>query len=365
VQRFLAASRRRAETAKPLLRDKHFYDAFFGCYAARPYWERHTRSLAYALEQEPVCLFPDEHLVGMIYQAGEKPTGSRYDADAWDAYCPHSQAIRRSEQAKIDPTVGGGGAPGHIGWRWDWLLRDGVMGHMRRIRGLLNQTQDRRARRLYRGALIMWRSALRWNDKHVAALRERLTAANDPGERRRLRELVRICARVPKYPARNFREAVQAFHMQHLMLMFENPYGGNGPGRVDYFLWPHLERDMADGKVTARTAKDLIDELWIRFEERLYPWDGWVEAVTLGGSHADGRSAVNPLSAVMIQSIATLRQTHPGVYARVGGSTPDSFVDLCVHYLIAGENRRKYLPHRSLVSLGLNPNPKKSNSIWL
>ena len=79
--------------------------------------------------------------------------------------------------------------------------------------------------------------------------------------------------------------------------------------------------------------------MFIRFEERLYPGDGWVESVVVGGTHPDGSSAVNPLSHIIVQSIMGLSQTHPAVYVRLSENAPEDFVDLTTRYLLEGENR--------------------------
>jgi pyruvate-formate lyase len=77
---------------------------------------------------------------------------------------------------------------------------------------------------------------------------------------------------------RNFREALQSFHFTYLATIFEAPNGGNGPGRLDYYLWPYLESDLADGTETPESVRELVDELFIRFHERLcFGADGWCE----------------------------------------------------------------------------------------
>jgi formate C-acetyltransferase len=336
IERFHVASRARAEKATGTLRQVNFEKALLDRYANRPRWERHARSMAYALENEPVHLLPDEQLVGILYQ-GASPSRGRTMAPGAEGHDAGRQARRRI--AELDDTYGvTGGAPAHIGWRWDRVLRDGVDGIMDEIRQHLAATSDVEAKRLYRGALILWRAVLHWNAKHVAALRNAASSASGEAKKR-LGQLIRICDRVPRRPARTFHEAVQAFHMQHLAVMFENPFGGNSPGRVDAFLWPYLERDLAAGTISKEEAKDLIDELFIRFEERLWERDGWVEAIVPGGTKPDGSCAVNPLSHMMVQSIAALNQTHPVVYPRLSGDSPESFVELCVNYLLHGRNR--------------------------
>ena len=347
IERFRRASRDRGVRAPVTPRFLNFIHAFTELYAGRAYWERYARSMAYALSNEPVFLLDDEWLVGQLYQT--PADRARYAGDMARRRAVVQEAAGPSTEAfQPDPFVGGGGSEGHIGWRWDRVLALGIDGHTRDIRRRLDATEDRAARRLYRGSLILWRSVLAWNRRHVAALAQRAACAAGP-ERERLRRLIRICERVPRLPARTFREAIQSFHLQHLALMFENPRGGNGPGRLDLYLWPYLERDLAQGRITTPEAKDLIDELFIRFHERLQHSDGWVEAIAVGGLKSDGSSAVNPLSMMIIDSIAALDQTHPSVYPRIARCNPPAYVDQCVKYLLCGHNRAQIYSDESCV----------------
>ena len=336
IESFRTASRARGAAPPAGTKLMHFMHAFFERYPTRPFWQRYARSLAYALERQPVHLFDDERLVGMLYQGREnRPERSRF-AERWKPFSHREHILARS--GEVDPHVGIDHSPGHVGWRWDRLLEIGVEGLMADLRRRLRQARDARARRLYRGALILWRSVLRWNERHVEALRQKAQGSSG-AERGRVREIVALCRRVPRKPARSFHEAVQAFHFQYLAVMFENPYGGNGPGRLDYFLWPYLQRDLRSGAITEAEAKDLIDELFLRLHERIQNHDGWVEAVMVGGSGPDGTSSLNPLSYMMLESIAALNQTHPSVYTRLSLNGPDDFIDLNVRYLLHGNNR--------------------------
>ena len=92
--------------------------------------------------------------------------------------------------------------------------------------------------------------------------------------------------------------------------MKEEPNGGNSPGRLDYYLWPYLEADLKNGACTLEEAKELVEELFIRIDERLFHRDEWVESVVLGGSYPNGGSAVNPLSYIMIRAYMKYDITH-------------------------------------------------------
>jgi trans-4-hydroxy-L-proline dehydratase len=317
--------------------------AFFERYAELPFEERYARSLAYAIESAPVYLLDDERLVGMLYQTtapGQKRPTSPWD-DAWRAYDASTQ-IHRAQEKEIEPYLRIGGAPGHVGWRWDWILERGIEGHLAVLREHLAQAEDDKARQLYAHAILLWESVLRWNDRHVEALQAQLAGLGedaDGAERERLETLIALCQRVPRHPARTFHEALQSFYLQHLALMFENPFGGNGPGRVDLLLGPYLERDLDVDRITLDEARELVDELLIRFHERLAHADGWVEAIMVGGVGQDGQPVANTLSRLIIESIIALDLTHPSIYVRLAGDGPEELLDLSVEYLLHGRNR--------------------------
>ncbi len=338
IAQFRDASRQRGsgDTCSP--RKANQINAFFELYADLPFEQRYARSMASALTREPVYLFDDEWLVGMLYQIPRHWEMPKEEyATEWEDFDVQVQLGKRQADS-ADPFVGGGGAPGHIGWRWDWLLAKGVAGHIADLEIRLATASNAKAQQLYEGAITMWNGVLDWNDRHLEALAAKAQLAVG-AEKERIEKLIDICTWVPRQSPRNFHEAVQFFHFQHLAIMFENPFGGNGPGRVDYLLWPYLKQDLARGAITLDFARELIDELWIRFHERLQNGDGWVEAVVPGGVHPDGSCAVNPLSHIVVESIIDLNQTHPVVYPRVCKDCPADFIDLMVRYLLEGENR--------------------------
>ncbi|NLC58510.1 MAG: hypothetical protein GX774_16890 [Armatimonadetes bacterium] len=358
IERVRQAIEARARGPKESPKARHWTHAFFDLYADLPLWERQARSLAYALVNEPVRLFPEERLVGTIYQgcpgAECVQWGGLADEPRWADYtvAPHAAELVRQRvpenEALVSPEggaflIGDGAAPGHIGWQWDQVLSKGVLGILADLRQALASAPDEKARQFLQGAIIAWEAVLEWNDRHLAALEARLAETDSPAERAELARLLEICRRVPAHPARSFREAVQAFHFQHLAVMFENPYGGNGPGRFDYFLGPYLERDLDAGAITLDEARELIDELFLKFHERLFPIDGWVETIVVGGVDPNGEWAGNALSRIVIESFMWLEQTHPAVYVRLARSAPDDFVDLTVRYLLEGKNRAQIL----------------------
>jgi formate C-acetyltransferase len=314
-----------------------------------PWPLRQARARADALEHMPVYLFPDERLVGMVYHCGptlevENPTDYRtFGAARVRENLPENRELVELGLCKD------GASPGHITWRWDWILQRGVLGLLAEYREALAHPQDETAEDFYRGVVLSLEALLRWNERHLDALREALDVASG-NEAERLEEMIALCRRVPANPARTFHEALQSFYFQYLAVMRESPYGGNGPGRLDTFLWPYLERDLETGVTTLAEARELIDEIFIRLHERILPRDTWVETIVVGGSHPDGTSAVNPLSYLAVESIIDLDQTHPAVYIRMPKDPPPDFVELAGRYLLEGKNRAQILSDPAIVA---------------
>lgn len=358
---FLVAARERIGADLKTPKTANWHHAFFELYRDLPLRERQARATAYMIEHEPVCLLPNELLVGMNYEscpgAGHPDAGGwrRDDAAELDAAHRYTARLRQElpelfvlagdEHSWISPVSC---APGHIGWHWDWIVRDGVVGIQARIAAAWDRV-DEAGRGFLTGMRICLDAMLAWTDRHVAALVAAAEAA-DPAERAALQTKLAICQRVPREGARNFREAVQAFHFSYLATIFENPHGGNGPGRLDYFLWPYLQRDLAEEVETLDSARELIDELFVRFHERMrFTADGHVETIVVAGSHPDGRSAANPLARIMVESIAALGISHPSVYIRLPEEPDDAVLQLAAEDLVTGGNRAQVISDRAVV----------------
>jgi len=340
----------------------HWRQAFFDRHREEPLALRQARSFADSLVNEPVCLLPEGRLVGHIYQA--VPGSGAPDGGGWGGLCPDLDAaavIDRRVAAEL-PGLARYGlspeswvcftrcSPGHIGWRWEWVLADGIAGLFRRLDAAADGV-DETGRQTLAAMRVVLSAVLEWNDRHLAALREALAGESAPGRRAERAAQIALCERVPRLGARSFREALQAFHFTYLATLFENPHGGNGPGRLDYWLWPFLERDLAAGVETLASARELIDELFIRFHERLmHGSDGWVETIVVAGSHPDGTSAYNPLSRLMIESIAALNLSHPSVYIRMPEHPEEDLVRLAAGDLVQGGNRAQIVSDSAIVA---------------
>ena len=236
-----------------------YHTAALTRYADCELWEKAARAMAYAIVNQEVYIDEKDRIGGRVYHRDEIPV-TRMDPDLDDvteAVGKFREEFPEAQELQKNQLVGWT-ARGHITWFFDQILSLGVTGFRAKFEEALKYARDEEAEQFYKGVLILLDAMLEWNDKHVEAYEK---AGNT--------ELAQRMRKVPRYPAETFREAIQAFFMQHIVVMSENPYGGNGPGRLDYYLWPYLERDLKAGRCTLEEAKEIIDELFLRIDERL------------------------------------------------------------------------------------------------
>ena len=62
-------------------------------------------------------------------------------------------------------------------------------------------------------------------------------------------DVAEVLTQVPRYPARNFREALQFFRILHFSLWLEGDYH-NTVGRFDQYMYPYFQKDMEAGLYT-------------------------------------------------------------------------------------------------------------------
>jgi len=306
-------------------------------------WEKIARSTADAVRMQKIYIEPFDHIIGRTYHLNSR-TPEQMDPeldDLTDAMTrvraeieDYAEFADFTEYSQLPSWTG----KGHIAWDWNRILRYGTEGMKKMCHTGLSRKKDEKSQQFYKGVLIMLEAMEDWNDAHVKKLEEL-----------GMTEMAEICRRVPRYPARTFHEAVQSYFMQHIVVMKENPFGGNSPGRLDYYLWPYLENDLKEGKCTLEEARELIDELFLRIDERIHLEDGWGETIVVGGCHANGTSAVNPLSYIMVESFIDLNITHPYFYIRLPENPPKDFVKLAARYMKEGSNRCQILSDTNIM----------------
>ena len=71
-----------------------------------------------------------------------------------------------------------------------------------------------------------------------------------------------LYAKVPRYPAETFHQALQAIRFISSIFNMADNYQF-GFGRMDQYLWPIKKKDIQNGTLTKESAKELLEEFFI------------------------------------------------------------------------------------------------------
>ncbi len=139
-------------------------------------------------------------------------------------------------------------------------------------------------------------------------------------------DLVEVLSQVPRYPARNFREALQFFRILHFSLWLEGNYH-NTIGRFDKYMYPYLKADIEKGIYTPETALELLEDFFLSFNKDSDIYVGVQQgdngqSMMLGGIDEDGNDVYNLLSELCLKASCNNKMIDPKINLRVSKNTP-------------------------------------------
>ncbi|MBC7247451.1 MAG: formate acetyltransferase [Actinobacteria bacterium] len=220
------------------------------------------------------------------------------------------------------------GGIGHFLPHYERMLREGIEGYLACMEG--KEGDLYRAARIACDGLVIFASRL-------AAEAEGLAEKEaDPVRREELREIARICRKVPREPAETFHEALQSLWLTHLAVNLESLNSAVSFGRVDQYLYPYYRGDVEEGRLDPERARELLlcfsakaTEHVFLLSERISQYHGGylvVQAAIVGGTDREGRDAVNELTYLFLDVMEEAGLRDPNYQARVHAGSPPEYL---------------------------------------
>ena len=131
---------------------------------------------------------------------------------------------------------------------------------------------------------------------------------------------------VPRYGAKTFRQALQAFRIIHFCLWLEGDYHVT-VGRFDQYMLPYLLLDMQNGELDYQSALDMVENLFITFNKDSDLYIGLQmgdngQSMMLGGRDITGNDQYNLLSEICLKASMSVAMIDPKINLRVDKNTP-------------------------------------------
>ena len=237
----------------------------------------------------------------------------------------------------------------HLAVDYKLVLEKGLKDVERRTRGALENLNladftSMKKSFFYRAILIVI-DAVACFARRFAQLAEEEAAKAEPARAAELREIARICRKVPMEKADTFHEALQSVWFLHLILQIESNGHSLSFGRLDQFCYPYFQESLEQG-MTVRQGEELLENLWIKVlslnkirswgHSRFAAGSPLYQNVTIGGMKPDGSDGVNELSFAVLRSVARTHLPQPNLTVRYFAGMSREFMEECIACIRVG-----------------------------
>ena len=172
--------------------------------------------------------------------------------------------------------------------------------------------------------------------RYGALAKELAQREKSPERKRELEEISKNCVRVPEFGATSFYEACQSFWFIQLLLQVESSGHSISPGRFDQYMYPYYKKDIENGKITRERAQELLDCIWVKFNDINKVRDrasadgfagyGMFQNLIVGGQDIHGMDATNDLSYMCIEAAMHVPLPQPSISIRVWNGSPEDLL---------------------------------------
>jgi trans-4-hydroxy-L-proline dehydratase len=189
-----------------------------------------------------------------------------------------------------------------------------------------------------RAMVIAADAVIRFAERHAEKAEAMAQREADPSRKWELKKIAEVCRHVPARAPRDFWEALQAYWFTHLAVVSElNTWDSFCPGRFDQHLYGFYQMGMEDGTLTWDKAKELLECLWVKFNNQPAPPKVGVTAaesatytdfanINTGGLKRDGSDGVNDVTYLILEVVDEMHLLQPSSNLQLSKKNPDAFL---------------------------------------
>jgi formate C-acetyltransferase len=247
------------------------------------------------------------------------------------AFFPHFLKMLRYLTEQLNATyylVNEAGGIGHFLPNYEKMIKLGIKGYLKDMES--KNGDFHAASRIACEALVILAGRFAGEAERSAAQEK------DPWRAAELKEIARICRKVPKKPAETFQEALQSLWLTHMTANMEGLNSAISFGRVDQYLYPYYKADLEASRITPDKARELlllfsakaVEHVFLLSERTSQYHGGYlvVQAAIVGGIDRDGNDAVNDLTYLFLDVMEQFGLRDPNYQARVHKDCPQPYL---------------------------------------
>lgn len=185
----------------------------------------------------------------------------------------------------------------------------------------------------YKAVTVVCDAAITLTRRYAECAREKAKTAPTAERKAELEKMAEGLDWIAEMPARTFWEACQQVMMYNVFLKIDNDPGVTSLGRFDQYTWPYLKKDLEEGRITMDEAQELVDAFFLKINTFYGGGFGKTQQTagighlgqhtTIGGLIPEtGEDATNPVTFMVLETMARLELHEPTVSLRINKNTP-------------------------------------------
>ncbi len=203
----------------------------------------------------------------------------------------------------------------------------------------LNDPESTQKKEQLRAMLIACEAPIILARRYADLAREKAADEKDAKRRGELLQIAENCEVVPAGRPKTYWQALQLYWFVHIGVTTElNPWDAFSPGRLDQHLYPFYEKDHDRGLLNRDQAKELLECLWVKFNNQPAPPKVGITLkesgtytdfanINTGGIRPDGQDGVNTVSYLILECMDEMRLLQPSSNVQISRKSPAPFLE--------------------------------------
>lgn len=262
---------------------------------------------------------------------------------------------------------------GHVTVHYDWILAVGLNGLKEKINKelasvKLSDGNYAKKSRLLEAMLISIDAVIGYAKRYSELARLEAEKCTDQNRKKELLIISENCKAVPENGAKTFWQACQSFWFIQQLLQVESSGHSISPGRFDQYMFPYFKKDIDGKRINRDFAQELIDCIWIKFNDLNKCRDAasaegfagysLFQNLIVGGQDAEGKDVTNDLSFMCLDASIHTHLPQPSLSIRVWNGSPEELLLRAAEVTRTGVGLPAYYNDEviipSLMSMGLS-----------
>jgi len=293
--------------------------------SALPAAIREARTFEYILENIPLYYHDGEWIAGDFGWRKADEESLRHYFISPDPSAAEAAPTTRSPEEELlqEFHCFGAYSPGHTCIDYQKLITVGIAGILKEISGRQIEAGSKEEGTYLEAMKIAMEALLKYVGRVVELLEQCLVDTQSEYRAKLLKELIRICRKVPCQPAADFHEALQSIWFVHSLIgISEYCDASISLGRFEQYLYPFYLRSIESGDSAAG-----LENILCEFFVKLNRYGDAACTVNLGGVDKEGKDLCNPLTEMVVKVFAAHQFASPILALRVHPRIPQNIFD--------------------------------------